>query len=244
MQITIGAWRITVERTAPTDAELAAMYDRVAWYWHEKMRLLGYTQAYDGLFARLRDDGLLRGLGGGGRVLDCGVGTGAFGLALAKSVAAPLRIDGVDISPAMLGRADYNLERRSVEYRLHRCEVRRLPFDDDTFDAVLGAHLLEDLPDPLAGLSEMSHVLRSGGLLVVVVTRHDIAGALQRLRWRYDGVDQDQLVRWMREAGLHDVRVYTFATGGFLPRLTSVAYVGFKNEGATTGRSQKNCLSR
>jgi ubiquinone/menaquinone biosynthesis C-methylase UbiE len=244
MQITIGAWRITVERTAPTDAELAAMYDRVAWYWHEKMRLLGYTQAYDGLFARLRDDGFLRGLGGGGRVLDCGVGTGAFGLALAKSVAAPLRIDGVDISPAMLGRADYNLERRSVEYRLHRCEVRRLPFDDDTFDAVLGAHLLEDLPDPLAGLSEMSHVLRSGGLLVVVVTRHDIAGALQRLRWRYDGVDQDQLVRWMREAGLHDVRVYTFATGGFLPRLTSVAYVGFKNEGATTGRSQKNCLSR
>jgi ubiquinone/menaquinone biosynthesis C-methylase UbiE len=244
MQITLGAWRITVERTAPTDSELAAMYDRVAWYWHEKMRLLGYTQAYEDLFARLRDDGLLRGLGGGGRVLDCGVGTGAFGLALAKSVAAPLRIDGVDISPAMLGRADRNLERRSVEYRLHRCDVRRLPFDDGTFDAVLGAHLLEDLPDLLAGLSEMSHVLRSGGLLVVVVTRHDIAGALLRLRWRYDGVDQDQLVRWMGEAGLHNVRVYTFATGGFLPRLTSVAYVGFKNEGATTGRSQKNCLSR
>ena len=244
MQITFGTWRITVERTAPTDAELAAMYDRTAWYWHQKMRLLGYTQAYDDLFARLRDDGLLRGLGGGGRVLDCGVGTGAFGLALAKSVAAPVRIDGVDISPAMLGRADRNLDRTSVEYRLHRCDVRRLPFDDGTFDAVLGAHLLEHLPDPLAGLSEMSRVLRPGGLLVVVVTRRDFAGALLHLRWRYDGVDQDRLVRWMGEVGLHDVSVYPFATGGFLPRLTSVAYVGFKNEGATTSRSPKSRLSR
>ncbi len=177
-------------------------------------------------------------------MLDCGIGTGAFGLALAKSVAAPLRIDGVDISPAMLGRADRNLERRSVEYRLHRCDVRRLPFDDSTFDAVLGAHLLEHLPDPLAGLSEMSQVLRPGGLLVVVVTRRDIAGALLRIRWRYDGVDQDRLVSWMREAGLQSVRVYPFASGGFLPRLTSVAYVGFKNEGVTAGRSPKSCLSR
>ena len=244
MQITFGTWRITVERTASTDAELAAMYDRTAWYWHQKMRLLGYTQAYDDLFARLRDDGLLRGLGGGGRVLDCGVGTGAFGLALAKSVAAPVRIDGVDISPAMLGRADRNLDRTSVEYRLHRCDVRRLPFDDGTFDAVLGAHLLEHLPDPLAGLSEMSRVLRPGGLLVVVVTRRDFAGALLHLRWRYDGVDQDRLVRWMGEVGLHDVSVYPFATGGFLPRLTSVAYVGFKNKGATTSRSPKSRLSR
>ena len=244
MQITLGAWRITVERTAPTDAELTAMYDRVAWYWHEKVRLLGFTQAYDDLFARIRDDGLLRGLGGGGRVLDCGIGTGAFGLALAKSVVAPVRIDGVDISPAMLDRADRNLDRGSVEYRLHRCDVRRLPFDDGAFDAVLGAHLLEHLPDPLAGLSEMSRVLRPGGLLVVVVIRHGIAGALLHLGWRYDCVDQDRLVSWTREAGLQSVRVYPFATGGFLPRLTSVAYVGSKNEGTTTGRSPKSCLSR
>ena len=164
-------------------------------------------------------------------------------MALAKSVAAPLRIDGVDLSPAMLGIADRNLDRRNVEYRLHRCDVRRLPFDNGTFDAVLGANLLEHLPDPLAGLSEMLQVLRPGGLLVVVVISRDIAGALLHLRWRYDGVDQDQLVRWMGEAGLQNVRVYPFATGGFLPRLTSVACVGFKNKGATTSRSPKYCLS-
>ena len=244
MQIRLGAWRITLERTAPSDAELAAMYDRAAWYWHEKMRLLGYTQAYDDLFARIRDDRLLRGLGGGGRVLDCGIGTGAFGLALAKSVVAPVRIDGVDVSPAMLDRADRNLERRSVEYRLHRCDVRRLPFDDSTFDAVLGAHLLEHLSDPLAGLSEMSRVLRPGGLLVVVVTRHGIGAALVHLGWRYDGGDQDRLVRWMGEAGLQNVRAYSFATGGFLPRLTSVPYVGSKKEGAWSALVESRFFGR
>ena len=88
-----------------TDSELAAIYDAAAEHWHDKLGLLGYPQAYEDLFERLLADGTLRSLQDGGRVLDFGVGTGAFSFALAEKVAAPLRIEGVDLSPSMLLRA-------------------------------------------------------------------------------------------------------------------------------------------
>ena len=72
------------------DSELAAIYDATAEHWHDRLGLLGYPRAYEDLFDRLLADGRLRSLQDGGRVLDFGVGTGAFSLALAGKVAAPL----------------------------------------------------------------------------------------------------------------------------------------------------------
>lgn len=43
----------------------------------------------------------------------------------------------------------------------------RLPFADDTFDAVTISYGLRNFVDPLAGLSEMRRVTRTGGRLVV-----------------------------------------------------------------------------
>jgi hypothetical protein len=42
----------------------------------------------------------------------------------------------------------------------------------------------------------------------------------------------ERLVIGMEEAGLTGVRAYPLLSGGPLPRLTSVAYVGFKREGS------------
>ena len=228
VEITFRSWRISVEYTPRTDAELAAMYDEAAERWHERVQLLGYTRAYGGLFARLEGEGLLDPLRGGGRVLDCGIGTGTFVLALIRRVAAPVRIDGVDVSPTMLDQADLNLERAGAEYYLHRCDIRKMPFGDGTIDAVLGAHVLEHLPDPLAGLSEMARVLKPGGPLVVITTRRGVLSALVRLRCRYSLTREEQLVRWMEEVGLRDVGAYPLTAGGPLPRRVSVARVGFK----------------
>ena len=105
VEMTLGTWRISVERIAPTEAELAAMYDETAESWHDRLALLGYPQAYEDLFDRLLANGALNSLWDGGSVLDFGVGTAAFSLALAGKVAAPLRIEGVDLSPSMLLRA-------------------------------------------------------------------------------------------------------------------------------------------
>ena len=178
------------------DSELAAIYDATAEHWHDRLGLLGYPQAYKDLFDRLLADGRLRSLQDGGRVLDFGVGTGAFSLALARKVTAPLRIEGVELSPSVLLRASLNLDRAGVEARLHMRDAKDLPFEENTFDAVIGAPVLEHLDDPFAGPSEMVRVLKPDAPLVVVVTRRGVPGAPLRPKWHPEHIAQDQLMFW------------------------------------------------
>lgn len=208
--------------------ELAAMYDEAAERWHDQLALLGYPRAYEDLFDRLLADGALNSLRDGGRVLDLGVGTGAFSLALAGKVAAPLRIEGVELSPSMLLRASLNLDRAGVEARLHLRDAKDLPFEENTFDAVIGAPVQEHLVDTFAGLSEMVRVLKAGGPLVVVATRRGVPDAPLCTKWRHGHVAQDHLMLGMEEVGLIDVCTYSLLDGGPLPRRRSVACVGFK----------------
>ena len=217
-----------MERTASTEAELAAMHDEAAERWHDQLALLGYPQAYEDLFDRLLADGALNSLRDGGRVLDFGVGTGAFSLALAGKVAAPLRIEGVELSPSVLLRASLNLDRAGVETRLHLRDAKDLPFEENTFDAVIGAHVLEHLDDPFAGLSEMVRVLKPGGPLVVVATRRGVPDAPLHSKWPHEHIAQDQVMVGMEEADLIGVRAYPLLTDGPLARRTTVAFVGFK----------------
>lgn len=210
------------------DSELAAIYDATAEHWHDRLGLLGYPRAYEDLFDRLLADGRLRSLQDGGRVLDFGVGTGAFSLALAGKVAAPLRIGGVELSPSVLLRASLNLDRAGVEARLHLRDAKDLPFEENTFDAVIGAPVLEHLDNPFARLSEMVRVLKPGAPLVVVVTRRGVPGAPWRPRWHPEHIAQDQLMLGMEGAGLIGVRAYPLLTCGPLARRTGVAGVGFK----------------
>jgi ubiquinone/menaquinone biosynthesis C-methylase UbiE len=230
VEVTHGAWRISAERGEPPEAEFAAMYDEEAERWHDRLTLLGYPRAYEDLFDRLRADSALNSLREGGRVLDCGIGTGAFSLALSGKIVAPIRIEGLDISPSMLLRACLDLDRACVEAWPHLCDVKDLPFEDDAFEAVIGAHVLERLLDPFAGLSEMARVLKPGGPLVIVVISRSMPDTLLHVKWCHGRIELERLVIAMEEAGLTRVRDYPLLAGGSRPRRTSVAYVGFKRE--------------
>jgi ubiquinone/menaquinone biosynthesis C-methylase UbiE len=208
-------------------SKLASTYDEAAERWHDQLALLGYPRAYEDLFDRLLADEALDSLRDGGRVLDLGVGTGAFSLALAGTVAAPLRIEGVELSPSMLLQASLNLDRAGVETRLHLRDAKDLPFEENTFDAVIGAPVLEHLVDPFAELSEMVRVLKPGAPLIVVATRRGVPDTPLRSKWRHEHVAQDQLMWGMEEAGLISVRAYPLLAGGPLLRCRSVACVGF-----------------
>jgi SAM-dependent methyltransferase len=56
---------------------------------------------------------------------------------------------------------------------VHQGHAARLPFPDESFDAVLCVNMLEALPDPSRGLLEMRRVLQPGGRVVVAHTDYE-----------------------------------------------------------------------
>ncbi len=130
------------------DAEVAARFDAA------EGRFKATVGADD---VRLR--AVLRALGPvrGSRVLDLGCGKGRFA---AHLVAAGACVVGLDLSPAMLERAE------GVDRVLG--SARRLPFAGSTFDAVIAIEVLEHVGDVGPVLLEARRVLRAGGRLAIV----------------------------------------------------------------------------
>jgi 2-polyprenyl-3-methyl-5-hydroxy-6-metoxy-1,4-benzoquinol methylase len=117
----------------------------------------------------------------GDRVLDLGVGDGAFAAVLVDAGAV---VCGVDVADEALRRA----RARAPEAELRRvAEDEPLPFAEDAFDVVWAGEVLEHVADVVGLLAEVRRVLRWGGTLLVTTPRLDrralLALALGPRRW-------------------------------------------------------------
>lgn len=116
-------------------------------------------------------------LRGGETVLDLGSGPGNITRALARAVGADGLVLGVDVSPAMLGRAVQATDAEQTVYL--RADASRPPLKDGSVDAVCCSACLQLLPDPFAALYEMERVLRPGGRIALSAPAA-IGGPLER----------------------------------------------------------------
>jgi SAM-dependent methyltransferase len=98
--------------------------------------------------------------------------------------------------------------------------------EDQFFDGVISAHMLEHLPDPMQGLQEMIRVLRPGAPLVLVVTQSGLLGSLIQWHWGNRCFNQRELSTLMHEAGLTELQFISFPIG--FARLTTIACIGFR----------------
>src|SRR3546814_19080872 len=96
----------------------------------------------------------------GRRLLDGGCGTG-FIIHLAADVFE--KIDGVDVTPAMLRQVDISRGNIAV----HEARAESLPFPDCSFDAASAYSFLDHLEDYSAVLRDVARVLNSGGLFYI-----------------------------------------------------------------------------
>jgi arsenite methyltransferase len=115
----------------------------------------------------------------GGVALDVGSGPGNVTASLARAAGPNGLALGVDISEPMLARAVRAEAGPQVGFL--RADAQRLPFRDETFDAVLSIAMLQLVPNPPAALAEIARVLRPGARMAVMVPTVGRAGPLLRL---------------------------------------------------------------
>ncbi len=121
------------------------------------------------------------GVAPGARWLDVGCGTGAL-TEIVLERAAPEHVTGVDPSEPFVRAAQERLGERAADFSV--ADARSLPFEDESFDAVAAALVLNFVPDPAAGAAEMARVSRPGGTVAAYVW--DYAEGMQLLRYFWD----------------------------------------------------------
>jgi SAM-dependent methyltransferase len=137
-------------------------------------RLLGYREEWlDGIadsaiesFAGTGNPFSLGLLIPGDKIVDIGSGAGIDSLIAARMIAPSGQVIGVDMTPAMVEKANRAANESgigNVEFRLGYAET--LPVEDGWADVVISNGVLNLVPDKPAALQEMARILKPGGRL-------------------------------------------------------------------------------
>ena len=97
------------------------------------------------------------------KVLDVGTGTGFFAVLLAQ---AGHRVEGVDLTPALLEEARALAAQRGLDITFREMDAQTLDYEDGCFDAVISRNLTWTLPDPERAYGQWFRVLKPGGVLL------------------------------------------------------------------------------
>lgn len=101
------------------------------------------------------------------RVLDVGAGTGRVARACLRQIAFEGEVISLDLSEPMLRQGQRECAAWPGRVHTVRSPADRLPFANDTFDAVTCLEVLEFLPAAHLALQEYVRVLRPGGILLL-----------------------------------------------------------------------------
>lgn len=115
------------------------------------------------------------------RILDVAAGTADLSIAAIKL--DPEHITGIDISVKMLeiGREKISRKRLDDRIELIQGDSEKIPFANDHFDVAMVAFGVRNFADPLKGLSEMTRVVRRGGMVMVLEFSKPVKSPVRQL---------------------------------------------------------------
>lgn len=159
-------------------------------------------------------------------VLDIGCGTGAFAARL-LTARPDARVWGLDLSDGMLGQCRERLKEAEGRLHLVQGDSQRLPFADNSFDAITCSHSFHHYPRQDLVATEMFRVLRPGGRLLIIDGDRDRLWG--RLVYDVIVVLMEGAVKHLSLAGFRSlyqeagfVEVDQRRRGGFLPFVMTV----------------------
>ncbi len=131
-------------------------------------------------------------------VLDLGSGAGNDVFIARRLVGETGRVIGVDMTEAMIGRANANnvkLGYTNVEFRLG--EIENLPVDSTSVDVVVSNCVLNLVPSKERAFSEIFRVLKPGGHFSVsdIVSTKSLPDKLRKVAELYSGCVSGALVK-------------------------------------------------
>ncbi len=212
---TFGTWQFSVSRNAMTTQELEQEYDLAASIWQKTISKLGFERAYDQLVRTGIESLLAKDPDKELAVLDIGIGSGAMTAAFASKVAQSTKFFGVDLSGEMLNVARNRLRGIGIDVDLTKSDADALPYADNSFDAVMAAHVFEHTVDPKHAIEEALRVLKPNGVLLACITKQSLMGAYIHLKWRTHRASQNRALDWFRSAGADRVLVQQFTANSW-----------------------------
>lgn len=151
----------------------------------------------------------------GETVLDLGSGGGIDCFLAARQVGATGYVIGVDMTPAMLEKANASKARMgvtNVEFR--RGNIEQLPVDDNSVDVIMSNCVINLSPDKPAVFSEALRVLKPGGRISLsdIVTEGEFTPELRAdtAKWAEcvtGAIDADVYIGLMRASGFSDIQI-------------------------------------
>ena len=163
-----------------------------------------------------------------GRALEVGIGPGNS----IRFYPQNSEVAAMDISPKMLARAKRKAAGYRVKVNLEVMDVERLGFRDNSFDMAVTSCVFCSVPDPVAGLREVSRVLKPGGRLLMfehVLSKNRLAALIMNCinpifsRLLGPNINRDTVGN-VRRAGLKVVKDDAVMAGDIFRRIDAIKH--------------------